>query len=150
MKQGSSASAASPFPELRAAGTISNAQMLDLQATPVTVIAAPGAGSWLEVVSSHLWFDYPSGLNYTLGGGNNDIILEDTDQVLALATWNATNFVDQTNDEHRYGGGMPTDYVVPDNLPLQIRYDSLGNLTGGLSPMLFEFIYRVRTLEFTP
>lgn len=63
-------------------GTLTATQVRTLNATPVTVISAPGSGKYIKVLSCHWWLDYGGtaydaevagdtlGLRYTNGSGD--------------------------------------------------------------------------------
>lgn len=75
---------------------LTNAQMLDLADTPVELIAAPGAGKMIEVVSAVFLFDYTA--VYTVTAGDDLCINYENEAGMTVATGEATGFVDQTAD----------------------------------------------------
>lgn len=84
-------------PQLRVATvSLTNAQMLALRATPVELVAAPGAGKYLELVSATLAFDYTGA--YTESADNMAIRYATTSGVIQSGTIEATGFVDATAD----------------------------------------------------
>src|SRR5262245_48775795 len=48
---------------------LTNAQVLALRATPITLVPSPGAGFVLEFLSALLWLDYTAA--YTAGAGDD-------------------------------------------------------------------------------
>jgi len=74
---------------------ITNAQMLALRATPITLVAAPGAGFYIELVSASLFFDYVGAYTET---DDNMAILLGAAGTAASETIEATGFVDATAD----------------------------------------------------
>lgn len=76
--------------------TLTNAQMLALRATPITIIAAPGAGKWIQVVSGTLIFDRTGA--YTETADNMALRYVDGSGSKASADIEATGFVDAAGD----------------------------------------------------
>ena len=79
-----------------AAVSLTNTNMLNLAATPIEVVAAPGAGKVLEFISAELFFDYTGAYTET----TDNLVFRYTDgsgvQVSELVE--ATGFVDATAD----------------------------------------------------
>lgn len=75
---------------------LTNAQMLALRATPVQLVAAPGAGYVLEFLSSVLIFDYTAA--YTETDDNMAVKYENGSGVAVSDAIEATGFVDATAD----------------------------------------------------
>lgn len=139
----------------RALVTVTAAQLRALRATPQTLVAAPGSGKYLELVSAHLWLDFGTvahdgpanagddlGIRYTNGSGQ------------VVATQEATGFVNGASDQHRElkAGAAPvataTDVVPVTNAALVLHNVGAAEYTGtGDSPVKVEVLYRVRTLE---
>ena len=76
--------------------SITNAEMLALRATPKTLVAAPGAGFFLEFVQAQLFFDYTGA--YTETADNMAVKLGDGSGTAVSQTIEATGFVDATAD----------------------------------------------------
>lgn len=76
--------------------SLTNAQMLALRASPVTLVAAPGAGKLIEFVSAVLLFDYTAA--YTETADNMAIKYTDGSGAAVSNTIEATGFVDATAD----------------------------------------------------
>lgn len=79
-----------------ATGTITNAEMLALRASPKTLVAAPGAGKVLELISLALFFDYTAA--YTETADNMAVKYDSGTGTAASQTIEATGFVDATAD----------------------------------------------------
>lgn len=75
---------------------ITNAEMLALRATPKTLVAAPGAGYFLEFISAVMLFDYTGA--YTETADNMAVKLGDGSGTAVSETIEATGFVDSTAD----------------------------------------------------
>jgi hypothetical protein len=75
--------------------SITNAEMLDLADTPVTLIAAPGDGKVIEIEAVSFFFDYTAAYTVT---ANDDLDVCYTNESNVILTAEATNFVDATAD----------------------------------------------------
>lgn len=134
-------------------GTIATGAVLALNATPAELVAAPGAGLFIELVSCHLWLDYATTAYNGIAAGE-DLIISYTDgsgeEVARIET---TGFLDQAADEHRIvRAGSAYDSVAAHepvaNAALVLSLLS-GEIATGDSPLKFEVQYRVRTLAFS-
>lgn len=76
--------------------SLTNAQVLALRATPITLVAAPGAGKVAELIGGVLIFDYTGA--YTESADNLGVKYENGSGVQASTTIEATGFVDATAD----------------------------------------------------
>ncbi len=76
--------------------SLTNAQMLDLADTPVELIAAPGATTFIEIDSVVFLFDYTAA--YVPAGGDDLCINYENEAGMTIATGEATGFVDATAD----------------------------------------------------
>ena len=76
--------------------SLTNAQMLALRATPVELVAVPGAGKVIEFISAELLFDYTGA--YTETADNMAIKYTDGSGTAVSETIEATGFVDATAD----------------------------------------------------
>jgi hypothetical protein len=76
---------------------INDAEIVALRETPFTLVAAPGANSYVEVVSCQLIFDYGSGTAYA-ESADNLIIGYDDGSTQIGNTLEMTGFIDQTAD----------------------------------------------------
>lgn len=75
---------------------LTNAQVLNLRATPVTLVAAPGAGKVLVFISAVLIFDYTAA--YTESTANLTVKYTDGSGVAVSQAIEATGFADATAD----------------------------------------------------
>ena len=86
--------------------TVTSAQLLALNATPQTVVAAPGAG--LAIIPTKVAIHKPAGTAYAGIAAGEDLVLKYTDgsgaQVSSVIE--TTGFLDQTTAETRVAG-MP-------------------------------------------
>lgn len=76
--------------------SLTNANVLNLRATPITLVAAPGAGKFVEFISAQLLFDYVGA--YTESTDNMAIKYENGSGTAVSETIEATGFVDATAD----------------------------------------------------
>lgn len=143
-----------PDVEQVAAGTLSSAQILALNATPITVVAAPGAGKALIYEGCHLMLDYNSTAYAGIAAGE-DLAIKYTDASGAqVAEVETTGFLDQTNDEHRwaYPAGN-TGAVLPSVEPVEdaplVAHMLVGEITTGNSPVHYRVHYRVIDLDIS-
>lgn len=79
---------------------VSNAEMLDLADTPKELIAAPGAGKVIEIVSVSFYFDYVGAYTVT---ANDDLDICYGTEANVIMTAEATGFVDATADTALFG-----------------------------------------------
>lgn len=141
----------------RAYVEITPAQLRALRATPITLVAAPGAGKFVELVAMHAWLDYGTTAHNAPTNANDDISARYTDgNGTQVATLEATGFVNATADQHRIvnatsgAPNSPAQYTPVENAAL-VAHNSGGAEYGGTgdSPLKIEVFYRVRTLEPT-
>lgn len=132
----------------RSAGTITSAQVLALNGTPQTIVAAPGAGFVLELISVHLWLDYNS-TQYVIDPGE-DLAVKYTNALgIQLATIASSGFLTAANDEHRFVRPTTTAAYEPvANAPL-VLHMLVGEVATGNSDLKYEVFYRIRPLEFS-
>lgn len=76
--------------------SLTNAQVLALRATPITLVAAPGAGRVLEFLSAVLIFDYTAA--YTETADNLGVKYENGSGVQVSQDIETTGFLDATAD----------------------------------------------------
>jgi hypothetical protein len=128
-----------------ATGTITNAQMLALRATPKTLVAAPGAGKVLEFVSLALFFDYTAA--YTESADNMAVKYTDGSGVAVSQDIEATGFVTATADTATFA--LPkVDPIVAktgaDNAILCLHNTGDGEYGGGNAANVVRFSCQYR------
>lgn len=134
----------------RAIVTVSSAELLALNATPKTLVAAPGAGLFIEPINLHAWLDYNSAAYAGIGAGE-DLTFKWTNGSGGemLTAIEATGFLDATADAHRICyPSNPAANVVPVANAAIVLHMSSGEVTTGDSPLKVEVLYRIRALEF--
>lgn len=123
--------------------TVPTASVLALNATPYTLVAAPGAGYVLQLVSALLILDY-AGTAYGGVGATEDLAIRFTDAsgVIASTTLETTGLLDATSDQMRTFKVLTTDITPVPNSPLLLHLLN-GEVTTGNSPLRLKVEYRV-------
>lgn len=124
---------------------VSSAEILALNATPKTLVAAPGAGKVLEFISATAILDYNSAA-YAGIGSTEDLVIRftGTSGAIVSTTLETTGFLDQTSDQIRTHKAIATDLVPVANSPLVLHMLN-GEVTTGNSPIRYKVAYRVHT-----
>jgi hypothetical protein len=130
---------------------ITNAEMLALRATPKTLVAAPGAGKYLEFVGATIFFDRAGA--YTESADNMAVKLGTGAGTAVSETIEATGLVDAAGDVV-----MPvkpaTSAVIAkaaaENLALVLHNTGDGEYGGGnaSNEIIVEVVYRVHATGF--
>lgn len=133
-------------------GTISTAQLLALNATPQTIVAAPGALKYLTLEHLHLWLDYNSAAYAGIAAGEDLSVKYTNGSGAEAARVETTGFLDATADAHRIVRPTASISAVADvtpvvNSPLVLCLLS-GEITTGNSPLKYSVTYAVRDLEW--
>ncbi len=85
--------------------TLTNANIKALRATPITLVAAPGAGYYLELISVTLLLNY--GTNVLTCGAADDLVIQyGTTGVDVTASIETTGFIDQAADQVSHHKGI--------------------------------------------
>jgi len=137
--------ASGPF---SATTTLTTAQVNNLRATPISLVAAPGSGLWLEFLGACLSYNYTT-TAFTVGSDEDFIIRYDAGAGSDLtASIETAGFIDQTNDEIRYF--PPATWTVTDdvtsivNKKIEIFNTGAGETSvGGTSTLIVKVLYRV-------
>jgi len=117
---------------------VSSAELLALNATPKTLVSAPGAGRFIEIAHMQLFYDYNSAA-YTVGGGNDlSVEYSSGEQLIQVE---ATGLLDQTSDQRRFVSGGGTITPVDDKAVVLKMLSS--EVTGGDAPLKIKVCYRV-------
>lgn len=128
--------------------TISVAQMLALNATPIEVIPAPGAG--YALVLDRVIAYKAAGTAYAAVHTDDDIAFKYTDaNGAALAEIEATGFLDQATAQTRfatsYRAASAESSMAPTNTPI-VAHMLNGEVTTGDSPLKLRLYYRILPL----
>jgi len=123
---------------------ISSAEILDLFATPKTLVAAPGAGKLLEFISLLLAYDWGT-VAYTIGtAGNLQVKYTDGSGVAVSTTRAATGFLDAVADTLSSLDKLEASVVPAVNAPLVLTI-ATASPTAGDSPIHAKVAYRVHS-----
>jgi len=133
---------------------VTSAQVLALNATPQTIIAAPGAG--LCIVPLRLLIYKPAGTAYADVGAAEDLALRYTNAAGALcsASVETTGFLDQATAQTRHifgrsgGGGTADGVALVANAAVVLSLLS-GEVTTGTSDLYVRVWYDVVETAFT-
>jgi hypothetical protein len=129
--------------------TIAAGAVATLNATPVTIIAAPAAGLFIEIVRAHAWLDFATTAYDGVAAGE-DLVLKYTNAAGATLTniVAGVGFADQVTDQHRVVGPINTEITPVAATPV-VAHVLVGEwfAAAGNSPVKIEVLYRIRTLE---
>lgn len=122
--------------------TITSAQLLALNATPVEIVPAPGAGNINEFISATV--HKPAGTAYAGIAAGEDIAIKYTNGSGAQVNTSleATGFLDQTTAQTRLTRAIVTEYTPVANAAL-VAHMLTGEITTGNSPLYITCRYRV-------
>ena len=121
---------------------LTSVQLKALNATPQTLVAAPGAGKGLVLVGLELWLDYNS-VAYDGIAGGEDLTVKYTDANGAtLATIETTGFLDATADAFRYVYPTTTAAITPVANARLVLHLLSGEIETGNSPLKLLVLYR--------
>jgi len=124
--------------------TIATGDVLTLATTPVELVAAPAAGSFIQFVGAAFILDYNS-IAYTESGDNLGIKYTDAAGVQVSSTIEMTGFIDQSAD--MMTSAIPAaDAIVAASAAnaKALVLDNLGsNFAAGNSPLIVKIAYRV-------
>lgn len=130
--------------------TLTATQVNNLRATPVTLVAAQGANTWIEVVSVVITYDYGSA-SFTVGG-DEDLVIQWHDGTDATAGIETTGFIDQADDEIRFYPRALTAAADPEaslNAAVEVINTGSGELSIGTGCTVdFRTTYRVHKTGF--
>lgn len=127
--------------------TVSTAELLALNTTPKTLVAAPAAGKILVPEMLQCWLDYAS-TAYDGIAANEDLVVRYTDGTGAIAmTVEATGFLDASADAFRLGSRPGSD-IAPVAAAALVLHMSTGNIATGNSPLKVRLHYRVLDATF--
>lgn len=130
----------------RITGTIAAASVKTLNAAPVSVIAAPGAGKAIMVDRVHWWLDFATAAYNGVDAGEN-LSLKYAGGAIATDAVTGAGFGDALADEHRFVGPATVEPTVNVAVQAQIAVGEWFATTGD-SPLKYEIWYRIVTLEF--
>jgi hypothetical protein len=120
--------------------------VLTLNATPFTLVPAPGAGKLTEFLGAIAMLDY-AGTAYAGIAANEDLVIKYTNAagVVVSNTLETTGFLDATSDQFRTFKAISTDLTPVPNAPLVLHLLN-GEVTTGNSPLILHVSYRIHEL----
>lgn len=133
---------------------ITSAQLLALNATPQTIVPAPGVG--LANVFVGATIHKPAGTAYAGIAAGEDLAVKYTGAAgLEVAACETTNFLDQATAQSRFvlartgalAAGTVSDLVIVENAVLVAQL-LVGEITTGTSDLIIRTLYRV--IEMVP
>ena len=124
---------------------VTSAQLLALNATPVTIVAAPGAGFALQFLYALL--HKPAGTAYGGVATGEDLAIKYTNAAGAtLGSCETTGFLDQATSQFRLTENYQFTTGVSDRTPLEnaplVLHLLLGEITTGDSPLRVRTFFR--------
>lgn len=141
-----SALAESTYPLRRATGSITNAEMLALRATPKTLVAAPAAGFAHVFESIRLFFDFTGA--YTETADNMAVKYTDGSGTTVSDTIESTGFVDAAADASIVAGRAASPLLTA-AAALVLHNTGDGEFGGGNAANVIGFEVFYRTVPTT-
>jgi len=134
-------------PTIFVAVQLSSSQLLNLHATPVTLIAAPGAGFALSLLDCMLHYKYNS-TAYTINGDSIKLDYNNAATAFAL-TFSEAGFFDQTSDQFKFFNGTTANgaRTLVENEPFTIGAAGGSNMTLGNGTAVLYINYTLITLQ---
>lgn len=125
--------------------SVTSAELLALYTTPLSAVAAPGAGKAVVPVMAQAFLD-AGATAYDGVAAGEDLVLRYTDASGAIAmTIEADGFVTASTDQHRVVHGPATAYAPVANAALMLHM-SAGNIATGNGTLKIRVWYRVLDL----
>lgn len=122
--------------------TVSSAELLALNATPKTIVAAPGSGLAIVPIAALLFLDYGTAAYAGIAAGE-DLAFKYTNAAgTQIFTVEATGFLDATADAIRYADAGSS-LLTPTANAAVVLHMLTGEIITGDSPLKIRFFYRV-------
>ena len=122
---------------------ITAAEILDLYTTPKELVAAPGAGKIIELISLELALDYVSAAYSTADVGNIAVRYTDAGGAAVSVDLASVGFIDEEADQLRLLMKLATNVTPVVNAALVLAVDGSADPTAGDSPIHAKVAYRV-------
>lgn len=136
---------------LVARGTITALEVRTLNGTPIEILAAPGAGKYVQVHRIHWWLDYGSAA-YDGSAAGEDLVAKYTDGsgAAVVNVVDHSGFWDATSDQHRIVHAVATEVTPVANAAI-VAQNLVGEVysAAGDSPVHYEVHYTVHDLAFS-
>lgn len=122
--------------------TITTAQVKALFGTPITVVAAPGAGLAVVPIGAVLFLDFGTVAYDGIAAGENFVFKYTNAAGATLITVESDGFLDASADALRYVDAANTLITPVANTPI-VAHILSGEIATGDSPLKIRFFYRV-------
>ncbi len=130
-----------------AQATVSTSQILALNATPQTIIPAPGAGFATVIDWAIFFYDYNSVAYAGIAAGEDFALRYTNGSGTILASCEATGFIDQTSDQTRivypYRAASGVSDVTPTANAVVVLHMLTSEVITGNSPLIVRVGYRI-------
>ncbi len=120
---------------------ISIAQLKVCRATPITLVAAPGAGYLTEFISATFIYDYVAA--YTESAANLEVRFTNGSGAVASTVLETTGLLDATSDQVRTFKAVSTDITPVADAALVLFNNGAGEFGSTGSPCRVKVAYRV-------
>lgn len=121
---------------------LTSAQLLALFTTPVSLVAAPGAGKFLEFLGAFVFYRYGTAA-YASVAGTLTANYTNAAGVATSTALAATGLFDQVTDQFRTFKQKSTDVAIAENTPLVLSL-STANMTTGDGLAYVQISYRIQ------
>lgn len=122
---------------------VTTAQVLALNAAPISMVAAPGAGKAIIFAGAMIFLDY-AGTAYAGIATNEDLVFRYTNGSGAVvSTVETTGFLDATADAIRYAHPASTAAITPVANAALVLHLTTAEIITGTSPLRVRTFYHV-------
>jgi hypothetical protein len=121
--------------------TVTTGELLALNATPKTLVAAPGTGYAIALDSAVVFLDYNSAAYDGIAAGEDLTIRYTNGSGALLATVETTGFLDATADAVRFVQPTTTAAITPADNAALVLHLSTGEIATGNSPLKVKVNY---------
>jgi hypothetical protein len=127
--------------------TLSSSQVQNLNTTPISLVAAPGAGKYIVPRLITAFMDYNTAAYNGIAAGEDLAFRYTNGSGTILAQIEATGFLDQTSDQHRvaFPSNATTDFIgfTPTLNAALVAHMTTGNIATGDSPVYIFVAYEI-------
>lgn len=131
----------------RAQVTIATGDVASMNATPVQLVAAPGAGTYIEVVSIHWFLDFASSA-YDAAASGDTLVARYTDGSGAIVVDAVAGDAIGAASADYHTVVRPVAEVIPVENAALVAHITTGEWGTGDSPLKADVLYRVREFTF--
>lgn len=126
--------------------TVTTGQLLALNATPKTLVAAPGAGKAIIMIDAQAELDYNSVAYDGIAAGEDLAFRYTNGSGAIVAEIETTGFLDQTADTYRHVYPLADAAKVPAANAALVLHLKSGEIATGNSPLNIKIRYRIADL----